>query len=93
MLHPTFLARLNRFNPARLLPLRLQARPKLLPRYCFSDAGHLLRSTDGGRTWREAARLEPGYHSLRLWRAGDETCLRLEYADHPIETHTPDGDG
>jgi hypothetical protein len=90
MLHQSFLARFAKLNPARLLPQRLQARPKLPPRYRFSETGHLLRSTDGGQTWREAVHLEPGYHYLRLWRAGDETRLRLEYADRVVEVSEGD---
>lgn len=85
MLYQSFLARFAKFNPTRLLPLKAPARAKQPPCYRFCEAGHLLRSTDGGHTWREAVHVEPGYHYLRLWRAGDETRLRLEYADRTVE--------
>lgn len=90
MLQPSFLARFARLNPARLLPPRRPAHPRLPPRYRFSEAGHLERSRDGGRTWCEVVHLEPGYHYLRLWRVGDETRLRLEYEDHSVETGSTD---
>jgi hypothetical protein len=82
MLQPSLLARFAKLNPARLLT---PARPKLPPCYRFSEAGHLLRSTDGGRTWCEVVHLEPGYRYLRLWRVGGETRLRLEYDDYTVE--------
>ncbi|MDW8325839.1 MAG: hypothetical protein RMK99_04670 [Anaerolineales bacterium] len=76
-------------NPARLLT---PPRPKLPPRYRFSAAGHLERSTDGGHTWHEVVPLEPGYRYLRLWRVGDETRLRVEYDDHPVEMSSAEWD-
>lgn len=89
MLQPSLLARFAKLNPARLLT---PPRPKTPPRYRFSEAGHLLRSTDDGRTWCEVVHLEPGYRYLRLWRVGDETRLRLEYDDHCVEASSAEWD-